>query len=255
MGNVVFAGVDYAAILEAAEGEADVLVWDGGNNDFPFLRPDLHVVVVDALRSQQLDTHHPGEAVLRMADVVVVNKVDAAAPFEVQRALEALRVLSPRARVVRAASPVSLSDESLVHNRRALVVEDGPTLTHGGMSYGAGYVAAVEAGAAEIVDPRGAATPTIAALYERFPHMGRVLPAVGYDDAQLAALQETLRRAACDVIVSATPLDLARRVDVAKPIVRARYEYADVGSPTLAELLDAFVAEQVRSASPEPAAC
>lgn len=255
MGTLVFAGVDYAAILEAAEGEADVLVWDGGNNDFPFLRPDLHVVVVDALRSQQLDTHHPGEAVVRMADVVVINKVDAAAPFEVQRALDALRELNPRARVVRAASPVVLSDASLVHNRRALVVEDGPTLTHGGMSYGAGYVAAVQAGAAEIVDPRSAATPPIAALYERFPHMGRVLPAVGYDDAQLAALEETLRRAACDVIVSATPLDLAARVSIAKPIVRARYEYADAGSPTLASLLEAFVAERVPRRVSEPATC
>jgi len=244
IGNVVFAGVDYAAILAQAEKEAEILVWDGGNNDFPFLRPDLHVAIADALRPGHVDTHHPGEAVLRMADVVVVNKVDAAASHDVQRLTEALRAINPRAAIVRASSPVRLDRPELVAGRRVLVVEDGPTLTHGGMSYGAGHVAAVAAGAAEIVDPRPTAAPAVAEVYARYPHIGRVLPAVGYDDAQLAALAETMRRADCDVVVSASPVDLAARIDVGKPIVRARYEYADAGEPTLGGLVDALVATQ-----------
>jgi predicted GTPase len=241
MGNVVFAGVDYAAILARAEAEADVLVWDGGNNDFPFLRPDLHVAVADALRPGHVCTHHPGETVLRMADVVVVNKVDAAAPHDVQRLIDAVRAVNPRAAVVRAASPVTLDQPALVLGRRALVVEDGPTLTHGGMSHGAGFVAAVAGGAAAIVDPRASAAPSVAEVLARYPHVGRVLPALGYDDAQLQALAETIRGADCDVVVSASPVDLAARIAVGKPIVRARYEYADAGEPTLGSLVDAFV--------------
>jgi predicted GTPase len=243
IGNVVFAGVDYAAILEQAEKEADVLIWDGGNNDFPFLVPDLHVAIADALRPGHVDTHHPGEAVLRMAHVVVVNKVDAAASHDVQRLTEAVRTINPRAAIVRAASPVRLDRPELVAGRRVLVVEDGPTLTHGGMSYGAGLVAAVRGQAAEIVDPRPTAAPAVAAVYARYAHMGRILPAVGYDDAQLEALAQTMRRADCDVIVSASPIDLAARVDVGKPIVRARYEYADAGEPTLGSFVDALVAK------------
>jgi len=250
IGNVVFAGVDYAAILASAEREADVLIWDGGNNDFPFLVPDLHVALVDALRPRHVDTHHPGEAVVRMADVVVVTKVDSAAGADVQHAIDAVRALNPRATLVRAASPVRLLRPELVQGSRVLVVEDGPTLTHGGMAYGAGYVAAVKAGAAEIVDPRVTAAPAIAEVYARYPHIGRVLPAVGYDDAQLAALGETIRRAACDVVVSASPIDLAARVNVGKPIVRARYEYADAGVPTLGAIVDAFVEKHVREAVP-----
>jgi predicted GTPase len=244
IGNVVFAGVDYAAILDQAEKEGDILIWDGGNNDYPFLVPDLHVAIADALRPGHVDTHHPGEAVLRMADVVVVNKVDAAASHDVQRLVDAVKAVNPRAVVVRAASPVTLDRPELVAGRRVLVVEDGPTLTHGGMSYGAGLVAAVGAGAAEIVDPRAGAPPAVAAVFARYPHIGRVLPAVGYDEAQLAALAETLRHAACDVVVSASPVDLAARMDVGKPIVRARYEYADAGQPTLGGLVDALVARR-----------
>jgi predicted GTPase len=247
IGNVVFAGVDYAAILQQAEAEAEVLVWDGGNNDFPFLAPDLHVVLVDALRPTHVDTHHPGEAVVRMADVVVVNKVLAATHPDVQLVTERVKAINPRAPIVRAASPVRLERPELVAGRRVLVVEDGPTLTHGGMSHGAGYVAAVQGRAAEIVDPRPAAVPAIAEVYVRYPHIGRVLPAVGYDDAQLEALAETLRRADCDVVVSASPIDLAARVAVGKPVVRARYEYADAGEPTLDGFVEAFV-EQHRPA-------
>ena len=247
-GGVVFTGVDYARILARAEQEADVVVWDGGNNDFPFVAPDLHIAIVDALRPDHVDTHHPGEVVVRMADVVVVNKVDAAPEADVARALAKVRALNPHATVVRAASPVRLDRPDLVEGRRVLVVEDGPTLTHGGMSYGAGFVAAMRAGA-YVVDPRSAATPAIAELFARYPHIGRVLPAVGYSDAQLDALAETLRRAACDVVVSASPVDLAARIDVGKPIVRARYEYADAGAPTLGAVLDAFLAQHAPTAA------
>jgi predicted GTPase len=239
MGNLVFAGVDYEAILRLAEKEADVLIWDGGNNDFPFLVPDLHIAVTDALRPRHVDTHHPGEAVIRMADVVVVNKVDAAPAADVQSIVEAVRAINPKAPVVRAASPVTLDRPELVRGRRALVVEDGPTLTHGGMGYGAGFVAAVQAGA-EIVDPRPAAVPSIAELYVKYPHLGLVLPAVGYDEEQLAALGETLRRSGAEVIVSASPIDLGARVRVDVPIVRARYELADTGQPSLSAIVEEF---------------
>jgi predicted GTPase len=241
-GSAVFAGVDYREILAAAEAEADVLVWDGGNNDFPFLRPDLHVVLVDALRPDQLATHHPGEAALRMADVVVVNKVDAAAEADVQRAIDAARALNPRAEIVRAASPIELEDAAAVRGRRVLVVDDGPTLTHGGMAYGAGYVAAVLARPAEIVDPRASAAPAIAALYARHPHLGRVLPAVGYGEAELAALRETIARSRAEVVVSGTPLDLAARIGDVRPVVRARYRFAERDEPGLSARIDAFAA-------------
>jgi len=240
-GNVVFAGVDYAAIVERAQREADIIVWDGGNNDFPFMRPSLHVVVMDALRPGQASAYHPGEAVLRMADVAVVNKVDAAARADVQRVVDEARAINPRAAIVRAASPVRLDDPAAVRGRRVLVVEDGPTITHGGMSYGAGYVAATSAGAAAIVDPRTSATPAVRDLFARYPHIGAVLPAVGYDAAQLAGLRETINHAAADVVVAATPIDLAALIAVNKPVIRARYEFAEAGEPTLASLIDAFL--------------
>jgi predicted GTPase len=250
-GNRVFAGVDYAAVLAAAEAEADVLVWDGGNNDFPFLRPDLHVVMADALRPGQALRHHPGEAVLRMADLVVVAKVDAASVADVERVIDEVRSANPRAALVRAASPVRLDAPEAVRGRRVLVVEDGPTLTHGGMSHGAGFVAATRAGAAEIVDPRPAVAPALAEVFARHPHLGRVLPAVGYDDAQLAALRETIDASGAEVVVAATPIDLAALVRPRMPVVRARYEYADAGEPTLGALVDAFLDRTgVRSAAP-----
>ena len=241
-GNLVFAGVDYAAIVEQAEREADLIVWDGGNNDFPFLRPDLHIVMADALRPGQADGYHPGEAVLRMADVVVVNKVDAASAANVQAVIDEVRAINRRAPIVRAASPVRLDDPAAVRGRRVLVVEDGPTLTHGGMPYGAGYVAATQAGAAAVVDPRASAAPGVQEIFTRYPHIGPVLPAVGYDGEQLQALRETINRAAADVVVAATPLDLAALIALEKPVVRARYEFADAGEPTLASLIDAFLA-------------
>jgi predicted GTPase len=241
LGNLVFAGVDYAAILEAAEREADLIVWDGGNNDFPFIRPDLHIAIADALRPRQIATHHPGETVARMADVLVVNKVDTARPEDVEIAIQGLRTVNPTAPILRAASPVRLDDPSAVKGQRVLVVEDGPTITHGGMPYGAGYVAALAAGAAEIVDPRPSAAPEIADVLHAYPHIGAVLPALGYGPAQLRALAATIRASAADVVVSATPIDLARVVPIDKTVVRARYGYAELGEPALSAFIDIFL--------------
>lgn len=242
MGATVFAGVDYARVLAAAEGEARLVVWDGGNNDFPFVRPDLHVVLVDALRPDQLATHHPGEATLRMADVVVVNKADAAAAADVQRAVDGVRALLPGVPIVRAASPVRLDDPGAVRGRRVLVVEDGPTITHGGMPYGAGWVAASAAGAGGFVDPRASAAPAIADVFAQYPHIGRVLPAMAYGDAQREALRETIERSAAEVVVSGTPIDLAALLALTKPVVRARYQFEELDEPGLAGHVDALLA-------------
>ncbi|MBI3043932.1 MAG: GTPase [Betaproteobacteria bacterium] len=240
-GNVVFAGADYARITAAAEAEADLILWDGGNNDFPFLRPDLHIVLVDALRPGQETTHHPGETVLRMADVIVVAKSDAAPAADVERVEQAARRVNPRAPVVRAASPIRLDDEAAVRGRRVLVVEDGPTTTHGGMAYGAGLVAARQAGAAEIVDPRATAAPEIARVYEANPHLGPVLPATGYTGAQLKALEQTINAARADVVVAATPVDLGALIAINKPVVRARYEFREAGDAALSAHVDRFL--------------
>ncbi len=240
-GNLVFAGVDYAAIAVRAAAEADVIVWDGGNNDFPFLRPDLHIVVVDALRPDDARGYHPGEAVLRTADVIVVNKVDAASAEQVARAIAAARAVNPRARLVQAASPVRLEDPRAVRGRRVLVVEDGPTITHGQMPHGAGFVAAMAVGAT-VVDPRSAAVPALEAVFSRYPHIGPVLPAVGYSREQLDALRATIARADVDVVVAATPVDLARLIKVDKPVVRARYEFAETASPGLGGWVDDWLA-------------
>jgi predicted GTPase len=249
-GGVIFAGVDYAAILEAAEKEADLVVWDGGNNDFPFLRPDLHLVVLDALRPEQIDTHHPGEAVARMADAFVVNKVNAAASADVQRCIDGARAVNPEAPILRAASRLEVDDPEAVRGKRVLVVDDGPTLTHGGMAYGAGYVAALGAGAGEIVDPRESAAPEIRRTFERYPHLERVLPAVGYSDEQLAALRATIEASRAEVVVSGTSIDLAARIGSVKPVVRVRYELEDLDEPGLGGLVDSFLAERLGSATP-----
>jgi predicted GTPase len=236
-GHAVFAGVDYAEVLAAAERSCDVIVWDGGNNDFPFFVPTVHVVLCDALRPDQLDTHHPGEAVLRMADVVVVNKVDAAAADDVARLEAAVAQTVPGVPIVRAASPVHIDEPEKLRHRRVLVVEDGPTITHGGMAFGAGFAAARAAGDVEIVDPRESAAADIARVYSQYPHIGPVLPATGYSDAQLAALRATINASRAEVVLSATPLDLARLGGIDRPVVRARYGYADAGTPTLAEVV------------------
>jgi predicted GTPase len=239
-GNVVFAGVDYTEILRSAEAEADLIVWDGGNNDFPFIRPNLDVVVADALRPRQIATHHPGEAVARMADVFVLNKVDSASPADVALAEAELRAVNSKAPVVHAQSPIRLDDAEAVRGRRALVVEDGPTITHGGMVYGAGYLAALAAGA-EIVDPRDSADARIQHVFAAYPHIGKVLPAVGYGEDQLQALQATINKADVDVVIAATPVDLARLLKLGKKVVRARYEFAETGEPRLSAIVDAFV--------------
>jgi predicted GTPase len=237
-GHLVFAGVDYAEIIARAAAEADVLVWDGGNNDFPFVRPDLHVVVADALRPEDARGYYPGEAVLRTADVVVVNKVNAAPALAVGRAIEVVRRVNAGAPLVRGALPVRLDDPGLVRGRRVLVVEDGPTITHGSMPYGAGLVAARAAGAAAIVDPRTAAAPELRAVFAEYPHIGPVLPAVGYSAAQVEALRRTIEESDAEVVVAATPVDLARLLGPGKPIVRARYEFEDVDQPGLGALVD-----------------
>jgi len=241
VGNVVYAGVDYAAIVRRAEEESDVLLWDGGNNDFPFIAPDLHIVLADALRPADALTHHPGEAVLRMADVVVVVKVNSAADAAVQQVVDGARRINPDAPVVRAASPVRLEAPERVRGRRVLVVEDGPTITHGGMAYGAGYVAAMQARAGEIVDPRPFADGEVASVYARYPHIGPVLPALGYHPDQLAALARTIERAAPEVVLSATPCDLAALIPIAAPVVRAFYDFESVGEPGLGDIVDDFL--------------
>jgi predicted GTPase len=241
-GNVVFAGVDYAEIVARASAEADLVVWDGGNNDFPFVRPDLHIVVADALRPADAAGYHPGEAVLRTADIVVVSKVDSAEPDQVEQAIGAVRAVNRRATLVRARLPVSLEDGATVRGRRVLVVEDGPTVTHGSMPYGAGWVVARAAGASVIVDPRSAAPPAIQAVFAEYPHIGPVLPALGYNPAQLEALRQTIERVEADVVVAATPVDLSRLISLSKPVVRARYEFADAGEPRLGDLVDHWLA-------------
>ena len=246
-GSVVYAGVDYADILAQAESEADVIVWDGGNNDFPFYRPDLHVVLTDSLRPADADRYHPGEATLRMADVVVLAKVNAASHEQIAEAEAHARALNPRATIVRAASPVVLEESERVAGRRVLVIDDGPTLTHGGMAYGAGYVAAVAAGA-EIIDPLPYADPEIAAALSAYPHIRSVLPALGYGADQLAALQRSIASAPVDVVVSGTPIDLAALIKVPQRILRARYEFADAGEPSLGPIVDA-----VLNRTPSPA--
>jgi predicted GTPase len=240
-GNIVFAGVDYARILSIAGKEADIIVWDGGNNDFPFVRPDLQIVLVDPLRPGHETTHHPGEAVLRMADIVVVAKTNSASEVDIHRVCETARALAPDAVIARAASIVTLEDPAAVAGKRALVVDDGPTLTHGGMAYGAGYVAAIQAGVKEVVDPRVSAVGDIAAAFRRYTHIGKVLPAMGYSAKQRAELEATINGSSADVVIAGTPSDLSHILKLDKPVVRARYEFAEVGEPSLTRLIEDFL--------------
>lgn len=241
-GSVVFAGVDYADVLKAAEAESGVIVWDGGNNDFPFFRPDVQIAVLDALRAEQASSYHPGEAVLRMADVIVLGKTNAATQEQVETAEHAARQLNPSATVVHGALPIRLDNPGAVHGQRVLVVDDGPTITHGGMAYGAGFIAARDAGARTIIDPREHAARPIREVYAAYPHIGKVLPAVGYNEQQLEALQATINASGADVVVSGTPIDLASLIEVSMPVIRARYEFAEVGHPVLEALIMTAVA-------------
>ncbi len=238
-GAVIFAGVDYEAILRKAEEEADVIIWDGGNNDLPFYRSDFHIVVVDPHRPGHEVRYHPGEANLRMADVVVINKIDTADAQGVNTVLNNIRAVNPSAVIVRGASPLSVEDPDGIRGKRVLVIEDGPTLTHGEMAYGAGVVAAQQFGAAEIVDPHPYAVRTIADTYRKYPTTGAVLPAMGYGREQMDDLEETINRTPVDMVIIATPIDLGRLIDIDKPNQRVRYELQEIGRPTLSELLQA----------------
>lgn len=240
-GRVVYAGVDYERILREAEHEADVLVWDGGNNDMPFFVPDLLITVVDPHRADHAAHYHPGEAVVRMADVIVVNKVDTATPDEIATVRRVVRELNRRATVIEAASPISVEDGAQLRDKRVLVVEDGPTVTHGGMPYGAGWVAARRYDAAQIVDPRPYAVGSIRETYAAYPGTGPVLPAMGYGEEQVRELAETIRATPADMVVIGTPVDLAQLVRLDKPSVRVRYELEELGRPNLASVLEPFL--------------
>jgi predicted GTPase len=236
-GAVIFAGVDYEAILRKAEEEADIIIWDGGNNDLPFFKSDYHVVVVDPHRPGHEVRYHPGETNLRMADAVVINKIDTADSVGVNTVLANVRAFNPRAAIVRGASPLFVEDAAAIRGKRVLVIEDGPTLTHGEMAYGAGVVAAQQFGAAEIVDPHPYAVRTIADTFRKYPTTGAVLPAMGYGREQMADLEETINRTPSDMVIVATPIDLGRLVDIDKPNQRVRYELQEIGRPTLTDLL------------------
>ncbi|HEX6261379.1 MAG TPA: cyclic 2,3-diphosphoglycerate synthase [Actinomycetota bacterium] len=237
--TVVYAGVDYAEILEAVQQEADVVIWDGGNNDLPFYRPDVHLVVADPHRPGHETRYHPGEANLRMGDVIVINKVDTAEPENVDAVEATARELNPDAVIIRANSPVTVDDPGAVEGARVLVIEDGPTLSHGEMTYGAGVVAARQHGAAEIVDPREWAVGSLKTVYEKYP-VGPVLPAMGYSDEQIRELEETIDAVPCDLVMVATPVDLSRIASFSKPSVRVGYELEEgEGQPTIAEVLAA----------------
>lgn len=241
LGNIVYAGVDYAEIVAQAEAEADIILWDGGNNDFSFIHPDLHIVMVDPLRPGHETTHHPGEAVLRMADVVLIGKVNSASDADIQYVTENIQRIIPGTPIIRGASPVRLDNPEAVRGKRVLVVEDGPTITHGGMPYGAGYVATTAARAKEIIDPRRYAVDEIKAIYKKYPHIRSVLPAVGYHASQLQALRDTINAADADVVVSATPCDLQALIDINKPVVRAHYEFTETGEPGLGKAVKDFL--------------
>ncbi|MBL8131007.1 MAG: GTPase [Anaerolineae bacterium] len=236
-GAVIYAGVDYERILRRAEAEADIIIWDGGNNDLPFFKSDLHIVVVDPHRPGHEIGYHPGETNLRAADVVVINKVDSADYAGVLTVRENIRQANPRAVVMEAASPLFVEDPLRIRGRRVLVIEDGPTVTHGEMHYGAGYIAAQRFGASEVIDPRPFAVGSIAETFAKYPGTGKVLPAMGYSPQQILELQETINRSGADLVLAATPIDLTRIMQVALPMQRVRYELQVIGTPTLAETL------------------
>jgi predicted GTPase len=241
-GMVMWAGVDYEQILRRAEQEADVIVWDGGNNDLPFYRPDVHITVVDPLRAGHELRYHPGETNFRMADVLVINKVHSASPEQLAEVMENIAAANPKATVVQTASPVRLEPGPDVEGKRVLVVEDGPTTTHGGMPFGAGTVAARQAGAAEMIDPRPYAVGSIIDVFEQYPEVGALLPAMGYGDAQLRDLEATIQAVPADVVITGTPIDLGRLIDAGHPLRHAVYGSEDVGEPTLADVLAEVIA-------------
>jgi predicted GTPase len=241
-GTIVYAGVDYERILHQAEQEAEVILWDGGNNDLPFYVPDLHIVVTDPLRAGHELRYHPGEANLRMADVVVINKIETADPDEVAIVRRNISALNPEATIVDAASPIFVDDPQAIKGSNVLIIEDGPTLTHGEMAYGAGFVAAQRFGAAEIVDPRPYAVGSIAETFRKYPNTGPILPAMGYGARQIQELEETINATPCDLVIVATPIDLRRVVKINRPSQRVRYELQEIGRPTLQDVLESAFA-------------
>jgi len=236
-GTIVYAGVDYGEILLQAQAEADILVWDGGNNDTPFFKPTVHIVLVDPHRLGHELQYYPGETNLRLADAVVINKVDTVDPRKLDRMRDNIRQVNSKAVVICAASPVSVEDPSLISGKRVLVIEDGPTLTHGEMPYGAGVVAAQKFGARELVDARPFAVGSLRDTFEKYPHLEKVLPAVGYSSEQIEELEATINETECDLVVSATPVDLSSLISIGKPLIRVRYEYQGIGHPTLEDVL------------------
>lgn len=236
-GTIVYAGVDYGAILAQAQAEADVVVWDGGNNDTSFYTPDLTIVVADPLRVGNELTYYPGETNLRLADVVIINKVDSADLAAINSLRGNIRRVNPRARIIEAASPIVVDRPALITGKRALVVEDGPTLTHGEMKFGAGTVAAMKFGASEIVDPRPYTVGTITETFLKYPNTGHLLPAMGYGDEQVRDLEATIAKVPCDVVIIGTPIDLNRLVTIGQPSVRVRYDLQEIGKPDLADVL------------------
>jgi len=236
-GTVVYAGVDYERILRQAEMEADIILWDGGNNDTPFYKPDLYIVVADPHRPGHELTYYPGETNVRMADVIVINKMDTATPENIETVRQNIRAVNPDAVIVEAASPITAVDDAPVRGKRALVIEDGPTLTHGGMTFGAGYIAAERFGASEIVDPRPYAVGSIKETFRKYPNAAKILPAMGYGAKQIKELDATIDAVPCDVVVSGTPIDLGRVLTPNKPIVQVRYELDEIGHPNLEDVL------------------
>ncbi|MGB7903042.1 MAG: cyclic 2,3-diphosphoglycerate synthase [Steroidobacteraceae bacterium] len=239
-GTIVYAGVDYEAILRQAEKEADVIVWDGGNNDMSFFQPDLTITIADPHRPGHETSYYPGATNLRMADVVVINKVESATRENVDAVRHNIRAVNHDAVIIEAASPISVDDETVIRGKRVLVVEDGPTLTHGGMAYGAGVIAARKFGASAVVDPRPWLVNSIAETYRKYPDIGALLPAMGYGDEQVHDLETTINRVDCDAVIIGTPIDLRRIITINKPSVRARYDLAEISSPGLAEVLSDF---------------
>jgi predicted GTPase len=236
-GVVVYAGVDYEAILRQAEAEADVVLWDGGNNDLPFFKPDLHIVVADPHRAGHEMTYYPGASNFRRADVIIINKIDTADLAHISAVRDNAAAVNPTAILIEAASPIFVPDPAAIRGKRVLVIEDGPTVTHGGMKYGAGIVAARRFGAAEIIDPRPYTVGTIWETFQKYPEIGTLLPAMGYGPEQIRDLEETIRRTPCDLVIAATPIDLTRVAEIFHPVQRVRYELQEIGQPRLEDVI------------------
>lgn len=243
-GTVVFAGVDYKKILEEAEKEADIILWDGGNNDLPFFKPDLHIVLADPLRAGQELLYHPGETNAMMADVVVINKIDSAGSDQITTVRDNIGKINPNATIIEAKSPVFVEDPSSIEDKKVLVVEDGPTLTHGNMSFGAGTVAANKYNVKEIIDPRPWAVNSIKEIYSKYDGLGKVLPSMGYSKEQIKDLETTINNVPCDAVIVGTPIDIGRFMNLNKPLIRVNYSLEEVGNPNLEDILNSFIKEK-----------